>query len=258
MKKKKKLLIGILIILIATVFASCGSAASGSSNSGSSSVQNKVLEGFPESLLPLYEAEKISSCSFSVVNDNSVNLGKNYYMLTYLSKGTVAEVDKHYRDKITVTQSYVEGSFDGNVDNRKVMVMASKQDDKLSYVTISVGVKQEDWVTENTFFKDYPQGLMEIVEPNNLLEQTYDRQFSLYEDKTINRYVKKYTTTMQTDKIIAFYQNKYKDMTGFLVRTDQYSTVIFWKPDTYECQVTITKGSSNNFRYVQTEIRKYN
>ncbi|MEL7569164.1 MAG: hypothetical protein AAGU14_01245 [Eubacteriaceae bacterium] len=258
MKKNKKFLIGILIILIAITLASCKSAASGGSNSGSSSVQNKALEGYPENLLPLYEAEKISSCSFSVVNDNFVNLGKNYYSLAYLSKGTVAEIDKHYRDKMTVTQSYAEGSFSGTIDNRNVSLMASKHDDKLSYVTIKVGVKQEDWVTENTFFKDYPQGVMEIVEPNNLLEQTYDRQFSLYEDKTINRYVKKYTTTMQTDKIIAFYQDKYKDMAGFMVRTDQYSTVIFFKPDTYECQVTITKGSSNNFRYLQTEIRKYN
>lgn len=257
MKKNKKLLIGILIILFAITLASCGSSTSGSSNSGSS-VQNKVLEGFPENFIPLYEVEKISGCSFSVVNDNSVNLGKNYYRLTYLSKGTIAEIDKHYRDKITVTQSYETGFFDGTADNRKVTVMVSKQDEKLSYVTISVGVKQEDWVTENTYFTDYPQGIMDIVEPNNLLEQTYDRQFSLYEDKTINRYVKKYTTTMQTDKIIAFYQNKYKNMASFTVKTDQYSTVIFWKPDTYECQVTITKGSSNNFRYVQTEIRKYN
>ena len=257
MKKSKKFLTGILIVLIAAALTSCSGASSNSGNTDSA-LKNKVLEGFDENLLPLYQAEKISSCSFSVVNDNSVNLGKNYYMLTYLSKATVADIDKHYRDRITVAHSYQTGAFDGTIDSRKVIVSAGKSDDKLSYVTISVGVKQEDWVTQNTYFADYPQGVMEIVEPNNLLEQTYDRQFSLYEDKTINRYVKKYTTSMQTDKIIAFYQNKYNDKTSFSVNTDQYSTVIFWKPDTYECQVTITQGSANNFRYIQTEIRKYN
>lgn len=257
MKKNKKLLIGILIILIATTLASCGSASSGNGSSGNTE-KSGALEGFPENLLPLYEADKISGCSFSVLSDNSSNLGKNYYMLTYQSKGTEADIDKHYRDKITVTESYNTGFFDGTIDNRKVTIMASKIDDNLCYVTVSVGVKQEDLVTENTYFTDYPHNVMEMVESNNLLEQTYDRQFSLYEDKTIDRYVKKYTTTMKTDKIIAFYQSKYKDMPSFMVKTDQYSSVIFWKPDTYECQVTITKGSANNYRYVQTEIRKYN
>lgn len=264
MKRSVKYFVAVIILMILAIGSGCSSSASNSnssnsSSSGSAANKGEVLDGYPIDIMPLYKEVKISDCSYQVRLDPNYIIGKDLYTVSYESEATIAEVAQYYKSLMTeVDEEYSTEDFvEGDIGSQHTFVSLHEEENGNTYVSISLGAKQEDYAEVNPYFNDYPQEFIEEIKPSELIEQVFDIQYSAYNDDVITRYVKKYTTELTTSEVVTFYSELYSTQDSFAVNEDEYSTTIFWKTDGYECQISISEGTKSAFRYVQTEIRKY-
>lgn len=263
MKKHAQYFVVGIILIMLVIAGGCSSSASDNNSNSSSeseaSSKGELLEGYPIDIMPLYKEVKISDCSYQVRSNPNYIIGKDIYTVSYESEATIAEVAQYYKSLLTEVdqEASTEDFVEGDIGSQHTFVSLSEEENGNTYVSISLGAKQEDYAKVNPYFNDYPQGFIEEIKPSELIEQIFDVQYSAYTTDVITRYVKQYTTELTTSEVVTFYSELYSTQDNFAVSEDTYSTTIFWKTNDYECQVSISEGANSAFRYVQTEIRQY-
>ena len=111
-----------MFILIFSL-AACGQAAFTDQDETSAF----LLDGYPEDVLPLYQPDTIVSCGFSVRENDSYNIGKDIYTVTYESAadqqslmdfygGLLTERDAPFADE----EDFVTDQLSGKIDEYKV------------------------------------------------------------------------------------------------------------------------------------------
>lgn len=217
-----------------------------------------ILEGYPSDILPMYNCIEVGNCTFIVRDDDSYVIGKDLYILNYQSEATLQEVSEYYKSIMTaIDPDYSELTFvDGSIGSRHVMVSLYDMGDGTISVGIDVGVDPADYVSENPYFVDRPDGLIRILDESVLTEQSFDKQYSQYTDEIVTRYSDVYVSEWTIEEIKAFYTENYQHENGFTEVADDYSTAYSWTNQEYECQVYITEGYDSSHRFYTIEIRK--
>jgi hypothetical protein len=201
----------------------------------------ELLSGYPVELVPLYNNIKLEYCSFLVRDNSDYGIGKDIYTVDYLTQGTLKEVGDFYRGMMTSIdyeseESDTEDYFNGVIGTQRVNVGLREQEDGILKVVLGVGQKPEDYVTENPYFADYPQDLIEIIGTYSITDVTYEERMLGNSSKTI-RYVTSGTTELTADEFSTFYKNKYSEMEGFTETIDEYSIDYYWYSQGYQCEV---------------------
>jgi len=254
MKKHAKYFVVGIILIMLIIAGGCSSSASDNNSDASSELEasskGELLEGYPTDIMPLYKEVRISDCSYQV------RLDPNYIIE---SEATIAEVGQYYKSLLTEIdeEASSEDFLEGDIGSQHTFVSLREEENGNTDVSISLGAKQEDYADTNPYFKDYPQGFIEEIEPAELIEQIFDIQYSVYNTDVITRYVKQYKTELQASEVNTFYSDRYQQEDSYLFTEDDYSTTIFWKAEGYECEVSISEGVDSAYRFVTTEIRKY-
>lgn len=259
MKKYAKYYVVAIIFMILATFCGCSSqSSSDNSNSQSSTNKGELLEGYPEDIMPLYKMVKIDSCAYNVRSDPNYIIGKDLYSVSYYSEASVEELNSYYRSLMTdIDEEYSSEDFiEGDINTQHTFVSLHEEEEDDTYVSISLGAKKEDYSDENPYFSDYPEGLIEKIKPATITEQNYQVQYSRYNDNVIIQYFKIYTTELTVDKAVKFYSDKYNGQEGFSLTEDNNASKLYWKAQGYECEIRISQGGKNEYRFVSTCIRK--
>lgn len=258
MRRRSELIVILLVIMMLTLLSGCSSQENEVTVPDNNGV-GEVLEGYPISTLPLYEMVKLQDCSFTVRNDDKVNLGRNYYMVSFLSDASLEDASEYYNSLLTeINPDYdAPDFFEGAIGEQMVLVALSESDDSGLSVLLSIGQKKADYVEENPYFSDYPGDVAWPADEGGIFEQTYDKQFSAYEDKISINYLKKYVSTVSPATLTDFYNSEYGMNEDFALTDNEGDTVYFWKNQEYEYQVTINKSDDNTPGFYQTNIIKY-
>lgn len=263
MKKHAKYFVVGIILIMLIIAGGCSSSASDNNSDASSesktSSKGELLEGYPTDIMPLYKVVRISDCSYQVRLDPNYVIGKDLYTVSYESKATIAEVVQYYKSLLSEIdeEASSEDFLKGEIGSQHTFVSLREEEDGNTYISISLGAKEEDYAEVNPYFEDYPQGLIEEIKPSELNEQIYDIQYSAYNTDVITRYVKQYKTELDISEVKSFYSDRYRKQEDFIMNEDEYSITVFWKADGYECEVSISEGVDAAYRFVTTEIRKY-
>ena len=261
MKRRSELVFMFLVIMILALTSACSSEGKEVKEAKAPDKVGvgDVLEGYPISTLPLYKMVKLQDCSFTVRNDDKVILGRNYYMVSFLSDASLDDASEYYHSLLTeINPDYdAPDFFEGAIGEQMVLVSLNESDDSGLSVILSIGQKKADYVEENPYFSDYPGDVALPADEGGIFEQTYDKQFSAYEDKISINYLKKYVSTVSPATLTDFYNSEYGMNEDFALTDNEGDTVYYWKNQEYEYQVTINKSDDNTPGFYQTYIIKY-
>ena len=214
------------------------------------------LDGYPDDVVPLLRPVFVDSNRFSVRDDLNYVIGKDLYSIYFESAADMDELSEYYRelmDDLDEESSYSDYVFEGQIQGRRVNVMISElgRDNALgTAISLSVGMPRDEYVDENPYFADYPEGIIEVFGFYKLQEYTYSEDYSY----NYARYATIYQTQEEAEDITTFYREKYKDMPGFTETQENNGTVFNWEDDSYRCMVRY--DANPNIQFLQLLVDK--
>lgn len=210
-----------------------------------------LLEGFPEDVVPLFEADLIDTAYYSVRNDPqwvAVEGGlRNIHHAVYQTSAEPAAVLDHYLGLMSATTDAdpSDGLVEGTLGKYVVWVNTTVES---SYTAVYVQVDlPRDEVTEvNPFFADYPADLVAVPEEFVFFEDKYYeylyhptdmafwRQFDVADRDDDD------VLDLSLEEIYAFYEAGYGDRTEFTV--DRDARRITWVDGRYHVNLAFYEG----------------
>ena len=209
-----------------------------------------LLEGYPEDVLPLYESLRVTGCSFTYRDDPSYVIGKDFYTVDYTSDASLKDISAYYQSLLTREEEYSEEDFlQGDIGDHHVFVSITEDyDGEFINVGLTVGLAEDEYMDENPFFTDLPDDLVGIDGMSRLQEASYIH--TNYSADEI-RYLTIYEADLSEEDFVAFYQEKYGEMPGFIERRDDYGLTYDWEDRGYACHVTYSPG---DYTFITIEI----
>ena len=190
-----------------------------------------LLEGFPEDVVPLFEADLIDTAYYSVRNDPqwvTVEGGlRNIHHAVYQTSVDPAEVLDHYLGLMsdTTDDDPSEGYVEGTIGKYDVSVNTTVESSNTT-VYVQVDLPRDEVTEVNPFFADYPADLVAVPEEFVFFEDKYYeylyhptdmafwRQFDVADRDDDDVF------DLSLEDIYSFYQERYADKTEFTVDRD--------------------------------------
>lgn len=243
----------LLTALIPLTITGCASATpSGETPGGSTSESPAVteptewtvelLEGFPDDVVPLFEADLIDTVYYSVRNDPqwaAVEGGlRNIHHVVYQTSKTQAEVLDFYLDLMDSTtdadtgDGYIEGTIDVYDIDLNTTVESS-----YTAVYLTVDLPRDELTEVNPFYADYPTELVETPAEFVFFEQKYyaylyrSTDMAYWQQFDIADWNDDGRPDFTLDELYAWYTERYGEKTDFTV--DRDGRQITWTDGTY-------------------------
>lgn len=246
--KKILFFVSMLSLLLVT---GCGKYDSDNKNQNNSdiNVDEKSLEGYPKDILPIYKPIDIEDTSFSYRDDYDYIVGKDIYIVSYISDADKDAISNYYLSLLTQIDDKDEEWFDKYIftgaigDNNVIISISDTYDDSENVrVGLTIGLTEEEYVDENPFFSNYPDDLVDVYRNIGLQEVTYKKGY-FYER---NVYITIYQTDMTEEEFLSYYKPKYEKMSNFSNEKDDYGNKMIWDDRGYNINLTYNKSGGYN------------
>ncbi len=214
----------------------------------------ELLSGYPKDILPLYNSVKIESVRFSVRDDYNYVYGKDIYAVSYLSSASAKDTMAYYRGLATsIDEEYsAEDSLEANIGENPIGVNFFEGENGLE-VSLIIGMKPSEYVSENPYFSDYPRDLIEPYGRATLQELTYEvREMNGME--TI--YTETYFTNVNKEEFRSFYSSKYDGAENLNISEDEYGLTYQWTNQGFTCRANISTYGGPGGDFVSTIANK--
>ena len=278
MKNKKKYItgIGILILLILLLFISVkfldrGSTKNDDINSLNNTSDEKqefdyLLEGYPETDVPLYKIKEVSSSKY-YINFDPKNISYfddtnyTYYNVVFYTDASQSEFLSYYKelfDKEYVEEYANPEMVKGYVGKYRVTAAHYDSGDT-GYV--QVYLPNEEFTKDNKYFDTYPDLFEEdsmFVEHENsygLLNQAggqteYTRYFTVIDSGDIDKDGKDDVDEFAV--LISKYENIYKDKLNYTMEDEQMS----WEDGGYKITISFSKDHGRVYLNIRGGIKE--
>ncbi len=220
-------------------------------------VKGELLSSYPEDILPLYKAVSIEDVSFTYRDDPNYVIGKDYNYVYYISSGDIDEISDYYISLMTFIEGKDESWFDkyyptGEINGQHVNIGINDLDDENGYISVSVsiGVKEEDYVDKNPYFINYPDVLDDLYRKTKLQDITYKISY-IYSKET---YLVIFQTDMDENEFLEYYKNKYENKTGFSIKDTDLGKYLMWNENNFD--VSIRYNVSANYKFISISAEK--
>ena len=278
MKNKKKYItgIGILILLILLLFISVkfldrGSTKNDDINRLNNTTDEKqefdyLLEGYPETDVPLYKIKEVSSSKY-YINFDPKNISYfddtnyTYYNVVFYTDASQSEFLSYYKelfDKEYVEEYANPEMVKGYVGKYRVTAAHYGSEDT-GYV--QVYLPNEEFTKDNKYFGNYPNLFEEdsmFVEHENsygLLNQAggqteYTRYFTVIDSGDIDKDGKDDVDEFAV--LISKYENIYKDKLNYTMEDEQMS----WEDGGYKITISFSKDHGRVYLNIRGGIKE--
>jgi len=278
MKNKKKYItgIGILILLILLLFISVkfldrGSTKNDDINRLNNTTDEKqefdyLLEGYPETDVPLYKIKEVSSSKY-YINFDPKNISYfddtnyTYYNVVFYTDASQSEFLSYYKelfDKEYVEEYANPEMVKGYVGKYRVTAAHYGSEDT-GYV--QVYLPNEEFTKDNKYFGNYPDLFEEdsmFVEHENsygLLNQAggqteYTRYFTVIDSGDIDKDGKDDVDEFAV--LISKYENIYKDKLNYTMEDEQMS----WEDGGYKITISFSKDHGRVYLNIRGGIKE--
>jgi len=278
MENKKKYItgIGILILLVLLLFISVkfldrGSTKNDDINSLNNTSDEKqefdyLLEGYPETDVPLYKIREVSSSKY-YINFDPKNISYfddtnyTYYNVVFYTDASQSEFLSYYKelfDKEYVEEYANPEMVKGYVGKYRVTAAHYGSEDT-GYV--QVYLPNEEFTKDNKYFGNYPDLFEEdsmFVEHENsygLLNQAggqteYTRYFTVIDSGDIDKDGKDDVDEFAV--LISKYENIYKDKLNYTMEDEQMS----WEDGGYKITISFSKDHGRVYLNIRGGIKE--
>lgn len=237
-----------LIIITLLLFVGCSNDNKDIDNNvdNSENTNYELLEGYPEDILPLYKVSNLERMEFSYRDDYEYVIGKDIYTVYYESFADIDEISDYYMSLYTSIDDMDEEwfdkySFEGNIGNNRVNIGMYESNDIVN-VSLTIGLTEDKYVSENPFFEDAPTDLIVVHEMTELQEYTYRKDYS----GEIN-YIVIFESNFNTDTFKEYYEGLYKNKTDYKYEITEYYDVISFKDGKYSVRISYSESYGYNF-----------
>lgn len=252
----KKFLLILIVCILVFAASSCSSEPAGNlqASAGAPAQQSALplLSGYPKSVLPLYQPEKLLTCDFSILANDTTAVGKEAYLVTYESTATEQDLYKYYSGLLTENDATPAPSASDEDDDTATDLVTGKigsagveinfldNADDTTTVYLSIGISKDKYTDSNPYFTGYPSGIADEYGVQAKQEDTYQEQY--YGGKTIH-YITVYTTGITQQEFLQYYQ-KYTSKQNFRQSTSDSGASVTWQDQGFTCNVLYTGGLS--------------
>ena len=237
---KKAIVICLLVLLVFATGCSDDNATGPAPPAAEQQTEGvELLSGYPKDVLPLFKARFVESTSFAVRADANWVFGKDIYNVSYTSDADLKDVMEYYKGLLTeMDEEYSnDESLQGMIGEQPVGVMVYETEDGESQVSLIIGSKPSEYVTENPYFVNYPSDLVEPFGRAAFSEQRYEvRNYSRLEEV----YTESHVTNVTEEEFKDFYSAKYSGADNLIENDHEYGLEFQWTSQGYVCRSTIS------------------
>lgn len=242
-------LMGIMIFMVA-----CGASKDVTPASEEETGGVKLLSGYPEDILPLYDNDKIKSVGFFVRGDENYVFGKDIYAVEYISNATAEDLIKYYRGLATsIDEEYSNSESLTAMIGENPFGLLLYEDENGLNVSLTLGMAPSEYVTVNPYFSDYPGDLIEPFGRMTFSEQGYEVRDM---NGTEIIYKESYITNVDKEAFRAFYATKYANAEELIVQEDESGLTYQWIDRGFTCIASISTSGSPSGDFVTTSASK--
>ena len=242
MNNRKKIAIAICLIVMFASMAGCSDEGANTTPPPVAEQETggvELLSGYPKDVLPLYQARFVESTSFKVRTEANWVFGKDIYNVSYVSDADMKDIMGYYKGLLTeLDEEYSnDESLQGMIGEQPVGVMVYETEDGESQVSLIIGSKPSEYVTENPYFVNYPSDLVEPFGRASFSEQSYEvRDYSGLEEI----YTESHITNVSEEVFKEFYSEKYSGAENLVENDHEYGLEFQWTSQGYVCRSTIS------------------
>lgn len=258
MNKRKKIALAVCLILMLAFAVGCSDDSAATPPPVASKQEPggvELLSGYPKDVLPLYQARYVEQTSFKVRADANWVFGKDIYNVTYYSDASVEGIIKYYDGLLTEKNEEYSNdeSLQGMIGEQPVGVMLYETEDGSSQVSLIIGSKPSEYVTENPYFANYPGDLVEPFGRASFSEQGYEvRDYSGLEEI----YTESHVTNVTEEAFKEFYSTKYSGAENLIENDHEYGLEYQWTSQGYACRVAISNYDGPGDEWVSINISR--
>lgn len=199
----------------------------------------ELLSGYPKDVLPLYKARYVERIIFNVRAEANWVFGKDIYIVSYNSDADIEDIIQYYEGLLTEKNEEYSNDemLQGMIGEHPVGVMLYETEDGSSQVSLTIGSKPSEYVTENPYFVNYPADLVEPFGRAAFSEQGYEvRDYSGMEEV----YTESYVTNVTEEAFKEFYSGKYSGAENLVENDHEYGLEYQWTSQGYNCRAAIS------------------
>jgi hypothetical protein len=247
----KKAVFLLLLFILALALAACGQPVSTNEKEPSAF----LLEGYPGDVLPLYQPDTLLSCGFSLRENDSYDIGKDIYTVTYESTADQQSLAEYYGSLLTEQnaapadeEDVITDRLSGKIDDYKVDLMFLDNAGSTITVYITLGLPEDMYTEENPYFADYPDDDVEMYGLLAVREYTFQRQF--YAEDELH-YIIVYSTDITARDFSKYYEDAYSSKKDF-TKSDP-GTAFSWQDGAASIGIRYSGGDSP---YITIDVSK--
>jgi hypothetical protein len=220
--------------------------------------QVNLLSGYPVDVLPLYESIYIDAVSFDVREDLNYVAGKDIYSVRYYSKAPLADILEFYQDLIDPASldSYSDTDLNGKIGAQPVRISVFEEKPELMMVSLTIGLKPEDYVSENPYFVDFPFDAVTLYGEDTAGETSYRYEERLMGGKVEIYYYIYCTAGIDRAAFEEFYRSNYSAKEGFYEKSDETTYTFVWYDQGDEIHAWYSSYAGGKTNYISISVSR--